>query len=291
MKIAYAGIDLFYPALETIISQGCEIIKIYTCETDNETEFNLQVIDAARRQGIDWTTQRMTPADISWLKAQGCEAFICAGYYYRIPVDPVLPMVNIHPSLLPVGRGSWPMPVTILKGLNISGVTIHKMAEAFDTGDILLQQDFAVSEDETLETFMAKVHGLLPGMVRQLLGDFDRLYANARPQGNGEYWPAPQTRDWTITEAMTPAQADRILRAFYGYDCIYEAGGRTWRLLRGRLIMPGAADAAGTPGNGCLPGVDGAPAQPRDNGRRRESGTCDLPFRDGFIRAEYVEEL
>lgn len=273
MKIAYAGIDLFYPALETIISQGCEIIKIYTCETDNETEFNLQVIDAARRRGIDWTMERIRSADISWLKAQGCEAFICAGYYYRIPVDAALPMVNIHPSLLPVGRGSWPMPVTILKGLKVSGVTIHKMAEDFDTGDILLQQDFAVADDETLATFMDKIHGLLPDMVSRLLGDFDRLYENARPQGAGDYWPTPGPSDWTVTGDMAPDQADRILRAFYGYDCIYEHAGRTWRLLRGQLIMPDSVDAHGTPA------------------ARREGGGKDLPFKDGLIRAEYAEEL
>lgn len=272
MKIAYAGIDLFYPALETIINQGCEIIKIYTCETDNETEFNLQVIAAARRLGTQWTTQRMVPADIAWLKDQGCEAFICAGYYYRIPVDEALPMVNIHPSLLPVGRGSWPMPVTILKGLKVSGVTIHKMAEDFDTGDILLQQDFGVAPDETLATFMDKVHGILPDMVRQLLKDFYLLYENARPQGDGDYWPAPGPSDWTVTGDMDPEQADRILRAFYGYDCIYENAGRRWLLLRGRLILPEAGATQGT-GAACL------------------EGGLDLPFKDGFIRAEYAKEL
>ena len=81
MKIAYAGLDLFYPALEALIDNGCEIIKIYTCETDNETEFNIRIINTAVTYNIPYTTGRIRREDITWLKSQGCEALICAGYY------------------------------------------------------------------------------------------------------------------------------------------------------------------------------------------------------------------
>lgn len=261
MKIAYAGIDLFYPALEALTGSGCEIIKIYTCETDNETEFNVRVIATAKQHKIPYTTARIRMEDISWLKSQGCEALICAGYYYRIPVDQDLYMVNIHPSLLPVGRGSWPMPQTILQELPESGVTIHKMAKQFDTGDILLQESFPVAKDETLETFMAKIHRLLPGMVLRLLADFESLYANARPQGPGEYWKAPKEKDWTVDDSMDMEQIDKILRAFYGYDCIYKTGNKTYRLLRARTAV------------------------------NKEGDGIYLPLNDGYIKADYAEEL
>lgn len=261
MKIAYAGLDLFYPALEALIDNGCEIIKIYTCETDNETEFNIQIINTAVTYNIPYTTGRIRREDITWLKSQGCEALICAGYYYLIPVDGELPMVNIHPSLLPVGRGSWPMPQTILQKLPQSGVTIHKMAAQFDTGDILLQESFPVDRDETLVTFMGKVHKLLPGMIRRLLWDFDTLYANAWPQGAGDYWKAPAEKDWTVDDTMDMEQIDNILRAFYGYDCIYKSGNKTYRLLRARAV------------------------------RKKEGDGQYLPLKDGFIQADDIEEL
>lgn len=236
MKIAYIGIDLFYIALETLFSLGCEITEIFTCETDNKTEFNIKVIDFAKKHHIPCTKQRITREDINRLKKSGCNAAVCAGYYYKIPVDCDFPIVNIHPSLLPVGRGSWPMPQTILRGFKNSGVTIHKIAEDFDTGDILLQREFKLGENETLVGFMEKVYALLPGMLKNLIKNFDELYTGAVPQGTGEYWDAPTEKDFTITPDMTADEADLILRAFSGYECIYKAGDQKYILLGGRLV-------------------------------------------------------
>lgn len=236
MRIAYIGIDLFYTALETLFSLGCEISEIFTCETDNETEFNIKVIEFAEKHDIPYTKQRITREDINRLKKSGCHAAVCAGYYYKIPADCGFPIVNIHPSLLPIGRGSWPMPLTILRGFKNSGVTIHKIAEGFDTGDILLQRGFELADKETLVGFMEKVCELLPEMLKELTENFDELYSRAVPQGEGEYWEAPTEEDFTITPDMTADEADLILRAFLGYDCIYKSENQKYRLLGGRIV-------------------------------------------------------
>ena len=69
-------------------------------------------------------------------------------------------MINIHPALLPIGRGAWPMAVTILKGLRESGVTIHKMTAELDAGDILLQEKIEVGPRETLQSLTEKQRAL-----------------------------------------------------------------------------------------------------------------------------------
>lgn len=236
MKIAYIGIDLFYPALE-ILSGMCEIEEIFTCETDNETEFNLKVIEFAEKNSIPYTKSRITKEDIDRLIEKGCHMAICAGYYFKIPTDAKFRIVNIHPSLLPVGRGSWPMPQTILRGLKKSGVTIHKIAESFDTGDILLQEEFVLDEKETLVGFMEKVYELLPGMLKKLIMNFDKLYENATPQEEGEYWDAPKEEDFTIEPKTSAKQADLILRAFLGYECVYKTENEKYIIYGGRAIQ------------------------------------------------------
>ena len=179
MKIAYVGIDALYPALPALAEAGCEIGWVFSCETDNVTEFNLQVCDFARKRGIPLRLERICRQDVERLLDGGCEALICGGYYHRLPVDSRLRMVNIHPSLLPVGRGAWPLPVTILRGLRESGVSVHRVTEGFDEGPVLLQERIELGPREDLESLTAKLQALLPGLMRRLAADFDSLYSSA----------------------------------------------------------------------------------------------------------------
>lgn len=236
MKIAYIGIDLFYPVLTALVENGCEIKKIFTCKTDNVTEFNIQIIEYAKKHNIPYILDRITEEDINNLINDGVEAIICAGYYYLIPVVKDIPMLNIHPTLLPVGRGLWPMPVIIMEGHQKSGVTIHKIEKEFDTGDIILQREFMLDSDENLVTYMNKVYDLLKEMIELLLDDFSNLYNNAVSQGEGEYMKAPDEQSYTITDSMSVKEADLILRAFYGYECYYKSKEKSTCLIKGKAV-------------------------------------------------------
>ena len=249
MKAAYVGIDMLYPALPALADAGCEIMRVFTCETDNVTEFNTQVCGFARSRGIPLQSSRMTRDDLDALAAQGCELMLCGGYYYRLPVRNDLYMVNIHPALLPVGRGAWPMPVTILRGLAESGVTMHKITAGLDQGDVLLSRRVEVAPRENLRTLTDKMCALLPEMVYSLVGDLPALWENAVPQDHAkaEYWPCPGEADWTIRESMSPTEADRILRAFYGYEVIYERAGERWELIGAYLADRPAAGCFSLP--------------------------------------------
>jgi len=244
MKIAYLGIDLLKPVLDALLAEGCRVLKLFTCPVDNVTECNTAVIRAAEGRGIPYTLDRITAADLDSLAARGCQLLVCAGYYYRAPITDAFPMVNFHPTPLPVGRGSWPMPKLILDGAEFGGVTAHRMAADFDTGDILLQERFPLDRREDHQTYMEKVWERIPAMVHTLVNELPRVLADARPQGAGEYWPLPREEDWTVTPDMEAARAGRILRAFYGYECVYRDGTRKTELIGGRLI-PG--DPAGQP--------------------------------------------
>ena len=236
MKIVYIGIDLFYPTLVALTENGCEIEKIFTCKTDNITEFNTQVIGYAKENNIPYTIERIKTEDINELIENGVEAIICAGYYYLIPVVKDIPMINIHPTLLPVGRGLWPMPIIIMEGHKKSGVTFHKIEKEFDTGDIILQREFAVDIDENHVTYMNKVNALVKEMLEELISNFNNLYESAVPQGRGEYIKAPDESSYTISNDMSVKEADLILRAFYGYECYYKTKNVNICVINGRAV-------------------------------------------------------
>lgn len=236
MKIAYAGYDVLSDCLFALEQAGARVMAVYTCPTDGRFEHNDRVRAFAAERGLPCRDTPLTPADLAGLRAAGCQALFSAGYYYRIPVDPALPGVNVHPALLPRGRGAWPWPVQILRGDTRGGVTLHKLAPQWDAGDILLQQDFALDPREDLATLTAKSNAVAAALCRRMVEHFGDLWDRAVPQGPGSYWPCPQKPDYTITPATTPRQTDRILRAFYGFDCYLQTPDAEYQLVGGRFV-------------------------------------------------------
>jgi methionyl-tRNA formyltransferase len=57
--------------------------------------------------------------------------------------------INVHGSLLPQYRGAAPINWAVINGEKETGVTTFKLKHEIDTGDILLQEVFAIAENET----------------------------------------------------------------------------------------------------------------------------------------------
>lgn len=79
---------------------------------------------------------------------------ISYGYAKIVPKETIKYLegniINAHPSLLPLNRGSFPNFWSFIYN-TAKGVTIHNMDEGIDTGDILLQREFHF--DKFYETF------------------------------------------------------------------------------------------------------------------------------------------
>ena len=78
---------------------------------------------------------------------------------------PKMGTVNVHGSLLPQYRGAAPINWAVINGETETGVTTFKLKHEIDTGDILLQESFAIGEDETA----GEVHDRMKEIGAQLL--------------------------------------------------------------------------------------------------------------------------
>jgi methionyl-tRNA formyltransferase len=65
---------------------------------------------------------------------------------------PTIGAINIHPSLLPRYRGPSPIQWAIWNGERETGITIMKMNERMDAGDILLHETVPIGEADDSET-------------------------------------------------------------------------------------------------------------------------------------------
>lgn len=77
--------------------------------------------------------------------------------------------LNIHGSLLPKYRGRAPHIWAIIHGEEKIGVTIHRIDEGCDTGDIILQREMEVSASDTGGNILQKYKDLYPLMLKQII--------------------------------------------------------------------------------------------------------------------------
>lgn len=100
--------------------------------------------------------------DCEILKLIEPKLVISYGYRNIIPVECINYMksriINLHISYLPWNRGADPNIWSILDGTP-KGVTIHRIAQGFDTGDIIYQKQVELDyEKETLKSSYEKLH-------------------------------------------------------------------------------------------------------------------------------------
>lgn len=225
LNIIYFGYDLFAPCLKELVSNpNINILKVYSFEGDGYFDKNDEIKHICDVKNIPFTTDKITVDELRWQFEQNdCQLAFSAGYAYRIPCEsvPSFRGVNIHPSLLPEGRGPWPFPYIILKGLKKSGVTAHKIAERFDEGEILLQTAFEVTENETYRSLEKKAQNAALELTKKLLSNLESYWNNATAQSKGEYWKEPTLLDRTIYKDTPKDEQDRIIRAFTESFVIY----------------------------------------------------------------------
>ena len=87
-------------------------------------------------------------------------------------------VINIHPALLPKygGKGMYGNRVhqAVIENMETEhGVSVHRVNEEYDKGEIILQQRFSVQPSDTLETIVHRIHQLeyemLPRAVEMVL--------------------------------------------------------------------------------------------------------------------------
>ena len=132
------------------VLRRAEKLQIESVVFDRDTFYNSdRIVVLMRRRQIDYVVL----AGFLWLVPEN----LLTAYPNRI--------VNIHPALLPRhgGKGMYGDRVhraVVEAGDRETGITIHRVNERYDSGDILAQYRVPVTETDTPETVAAKVHAL-----------------------------------------------------------------------------------------------------------------------------------
>jgi len=94
------------------------------------------------------------PESITFVKKHQADFLLCAHFNQLIkePIFAIKEMqcINIHPSLLPNYKGVDPVFYAMNDNTDEIGVTLHRMDENFDSGDILLQNKMKLDKSKSL---------------------------------------------------------------------------------------------------------------------------------------------
>ena len=148
MKIVFMGTPAFAAkSLQKLIDEGYDIPLVVT-QPDRKGNRNKMVLSEVRKLALQYGIETAQPVRIrkdpelaGRISEIAPDMIVVAAFGQILPKSvldiPKYGCINVHGSLLPKLRGASPMQAAVLEGLDESGVTIMRMAEGLDTGDMI----------------------------------------------------------------------------------------------------------------------------------------------------------
>ena len=191
------------------------------------------------------------------LKALQADISVVAAYGLILPqaVIEAFPLgcINIHGSLLPRWRGAAPIQRAIEAGDNESGITIMKVVEKLDAGDMLLKGSVPITAETTGETLHDAMAGLGAELIVKALDNWQNLHAEPQDERLVTYAAKIDKAESRLDFSMPAEVLERKIRAFNPYPAVYfEYGGERYKILRAKVVAESGEAGAILDGAGRL---------------------------------------
>ena len=175
------------------------------------------------------------------LKALQADISVVAAYGLILPqaVIEAFPLgcINIHGSLLPRWRGAAPIQRAIEAGDNESGITIMKVVEKLDAGDMLLKGSVPITAETTGETLHDAMAGLGAELIVKALDNWQNLHAEPQDERLVTYAAKIDKAESRLDFSMPAEVLERKIRAFNPYPAVYfEYCGQRYKSLRSKVV-------------------------------------------------------
>ena len=191
--VVFAYHDMGCTGIQALLDAGYDIAAIFT-HPDNpgENHFFGSVARLAAEQGIPvWA-----PEDVNhplWTeRIREMKPDVLFSFYYRnLLGDEILNLApkgafNLHGSLLPKYRGRAPLNWVLVNGESETGVTLHRMVNRADAGDIVAQQAVAIGADDAALTLHRKLCAAATELLSRALPAILAGTTDERPQDHSQ---------------------------------------------------------------------------------------------------------
>ncbi|MFC1540788.1 methionyl-tRNA formyltransferase, partial [Candidatus Margulisiibacteriota bacterium] len=264
MKIVFMGTpETSLPALEALLAARHEILCVVT-QPDRPRGRGQKITptpvkELALKHGLAIEQPEKVRGNqvfISQLKSLAPDIIVVVAYGKILPKEildiPRYGCVNVHASLLPKYRGAAPVQWALLNGEKETGVTVMRLDELLDTGDIILQEKISINEDDNTPGLTKKIFErgsplltraleLIAADQAKYLGQDDRAASQA---------PAIAKESGEIDWRRSADEVHNRVRAMVPWPCAHtfrrEKLLKIWRSERHVLDLAGKPRLPGT---------------------------------------------
>ena len=233
MRIVFFGTpDFAVPSLKALLDSGSDVIAVVTQPDKVKGRGRLlsqpPVKELALLKGIPVIQPRNIRTDsfleeLSLLKP---EVIAVVAYGKIIPPAvlklPPLGCVNVHASLLPAYRGAAPIQWAIINGETRTGITTMLMDEGLDTGDILLQNETDILDEDNGLTLGERLSDMGASLLADTLEGLKAGTVTPRPQaGEPSFAPPLKKDDGRIDWSLPSKRVFDLIRGTYPWPGAY----------------------------------------------------------------------
>lgn len=113
------------------------------------------------------------------IESMDLDLVLVIGWYYLIPKSllniPRYGFWGLHASLLPKYAGGSPLVWAIINGEKETGVTLFKMNEKVDAGDIIMQRKIRICYNDTIKTLLKKVEKISREIILEAFENIENI--------------------------------------------------------------------------------------------------------------------
>ena len=235
MKVAFFGTsDFGIPALGQLAAT--HHVALCVTQPDRPQGRGLKpqpspIREAAQRLNLPVIVPEKVREIVPQLDALACDVGVLASYGQLVPAAllqlPRHGILGIHPSLLPKYRGASPIVWPLLHGDADTGVTIYRLVERLDAGEMLLQRSTPIEPRETSAALAERLAAWSGELIIEALALLERGTSwQAQDESAATYAPK-LTKEQGIVEwqQRDAATIDRMVRALNPWPGV----ATTWR--------------------------------------------------------------
>lgn len=259
LRIVFMGTPEFAAcSLKALIDAGYDIPLVVT-QPDRRGNRNKMILSAVKQLALEAGLEIAQPvrirkdADlIARIREIAPDMIVVAAFGQILPRSvleiPRLGCINVHGSLLPMLRGASPMQGAILAGHDESGVTIMRMEEGLDTGDMISKVACDIRGKDITEvgTILAEAGAALLTETIPHIADGTAVYEK-QDESLSSYAKMINKKDG-MTDFSEPADViERKIRAYLDWPTCYSyLDGLQVKFFRADALMDEQPD--GEPG-------------------------------------------